>query len=62
MDTSQPNSPDRIHRVRRRGDTWHVTKADGSTVVVPNVNTGGYQSRVSFGFAGGALVSRRVTR
>jgi hypothetical protein len=59
MDT--PNTPPQIRRVRRVGSEWHVTRTDGSTLAVPNVNTGSYRSRVSYGFAAdGSLVARPV--
>jgi hypothetical protein len=61
MNPIEPNTPPQIRRVRRVGSEWHVTRTDGSTLAVPNVNTAPYRSRVSYGFGpDGALDSRPV--
>lgn len=61
MNPTEPNTPDRIRRVRRRNAEWHVTRTGAPMLTVPCANDGPYTSRVSHGFNDdGALVARPV--
>lgn len=60
--TSDRNDTTPISRVRRRNNTLHITRADGSKATVAIANTGPYQSRVSYGYDRGAYTTQAVTR